>query len=113
MIDTLKFGTYIFFAFFAGAGGVFVWLLCPGKPIFWCLQASPVLTENTETKNKTLEELDVYFGGSMNSIAARDKARMESIYERIGLSGIETVEELGERKASRSYVEEEEPEVKA
>lgn len=49
----------------------------------------------------------------MDSIAARDKARMESIYERIGLSGIETVEELGERKASRSYVEEEEPEVKA
>lgn len=30
MIDSMKFGTYIFFAFFAGSGGVFVWLVCPG-----------------------------------------------------------------------------------
>ena len=31
MINSMKFGTYIFFAFFSGAGGVFVWLLCPGE----------------------------------------------------------------------------------
>ena len=31
MIASMKFGTYIFFAFFAGAGGVFVYFLCPGK----------------------------------------------------------------------------------
>lgn len=68
---------------------------------------------DAETKNKTLEELDVYFGGSIDSIAAKDKARMEAIYERIGLSGVETVEELGERKASHAYVEETQPEEKA
>ena len=49
-----------------------------------------------------MEELDVFFGGSLESIAQKDKARMEAIYERLGLTGVETVEELGDRKLSRS-----------
>ncbi|KAI9763034.1 MAG: hypothetical protein M4579_000097 [Chaenotheca gracillima] len=82
MIDSMKFGTYIFFAFFSGMGGLFVWYFCP------------------ETKNKTLEELDVFFGGDMDSIAAADKARMQSINERLGLVGAEVVEDLKGRQTS-------------
>lgn len=82
MIDSMHFGIYIFFAFFAGAGGVFVWLLVP------------------ETKNKTLEELDVYFGGAADSIALADKARMDRINERLGLTGVENLEDLVDRKTS-------------
>jgi len=82
MIKSMKFGTYIFFAFFSGAGGVFVWLLCP------------------ETKNKTLEELDVYFGGTMDSIAQSDRARMQRINERLGLSATENVGDLAGRTPS-------------
>jgi hypothetical protein len=107
MIDSMKFGTYIFFAFFSGAGGVFVWFLCPGefflRPI---LRGRRVLTMYTETKNRTLEELDVFFGGSLESIAVKDKERMENIYERLGLSGVQTVQELGDRKLSTAHVEE-------
>jgi hypothetical protein len=33
MIDSMKFGTYIFFAFFSGAGGAFVWFFCPGQSV--------------------------------------------------------------------------------
>ncbi len=70
MIDNMKYGTYIFFAIFCLGGAVFVWSVVP------------------ETKDKTLEELDVYFGGSSDSIAAADKARMERIQKEIGLYDI-------------------------
>lgn len=76
MLDSMKYGTYIFFAFFSAAGGVFVWKFFP------------------ETKDKTLEELDVFFGGNIDSIAASDKARMQSINERLGLANAETPEDV-------------------
>lgn len=38
-----------------------------------------------ETKNKTLEELDVYFGGSEDSIAERDRELMRNIQEELGI----------------------------
>ncbi len=82
MIKSMKYGTYIFFAFFSGAGGVFVWYFAP------------------ETKNKTLEELDVFFGGDIDSIALADKARMQNINERLGLVGVETAEDLRHRHPS-------------
>jgi MFS family permease len=82
MIKSMKYGTYIFFAFFSGMGGVFVWLFAP------------------ETKNKTLEELDVFFGGDIDSIAAKDRERMQRINESLGLSGVETADDIRERKIS-------------
>ena len=75
MLDSMKFGTYIFFASFCGMGGVFVWLVVP------------------ETKNKTLEELDVYFGGDDTSIATADRERMRRIEESLGISGVQDVED--------------------
>ncbi|KAJ5786165.1 Major facilitator superfamily domain general substrate transporter [Penicillium pulvis] len=76
MLDNMKYGTYIFFAIFSGLGGLFIWYFAP------------------ETKDKTLEELDVYFGGSDATIAATDRERMERIYETLGLAGVENVEDL-------------------
>ncbi|TGO37350.1 hypothetical protein BHYA_0099g00090 [Botrytis hyacinthi] len=76
MLDSMKYGTYIFFAVFSAGGGFFIWKFFP------------------ETKDKTLEELDVYFGGSIDSIAAADKARMQSINERLGLANAESAEDI-------------------
>lgn len=67
MIQNMKFGTYIFFAAFCIGGALFMYFLVP------------------ETKNKTLEELDVYFGGSEDSIAERDRELMRSIQEELGI----------------------------
>lgn len=88
MLASMKFGTYIFFACFSGGGGLFVWWLVP------------------ETKNKTLEELDVYFGGDQNSMAVADKERMQRINEKLGLTGVENVEDVEKRGISVSHVDE-------
>ena len=79
MLGSMKYGTYIFFAAFSALGGVFVWLFVP------------------ETKDKTLEELDVYFGGEKSNVAAADKERMDRINERLGLAGVEDVSQLAEK----------------
>ncbi|KIM95172.1 hypothetical protein OIDMADRAFT_148842 [Oidiodendron maius Zn] len=76
MLASMKFGTYIFFAAFCGGGAIFVWLMVP------------------ETKNKTLEELDIYFGGDSATIAAQDRERMQRIEENLGLAGIQAPEDL-------------------
>ena len=76
MLNSMKYGTYIFFAIFSAIGGAFVWYFAP------------------ETKDKTLEELDIFFGGSDASIAAADRERMQRIYETLGLAGVENVEDL-------------------
>lgn len=72
----MRYGTYIFFAAFCAIGGLFVYFFVP------------------ETKNKTLEELDVYFGGSEDGIAAADQERMRRINESLGLAGVERPEDL-------------------
>lgn len=79
MIDSMKFGTYIFFACFAGGGALFVWFLVP------------------ETKDKTLEELDVYFGGDGTTLAAEDRARMERINRELGLADVQSVNDIKEK----------------
>ena len=76
MLKAWTWGTYIFFAIFSAGGGLFVWYFAP------------------ETKDKTLEELDLFFGGSESSIAEADRARMQRINEELGLAGVETVEDL-------------------
>ncbi|KUJ06557.1 sugar transporter [Mollisia scopiformis] len=76
MLASMKYGTYIFFAAFCAMGGLFVWIAVP------------------ETKNKTLEELDVFFGGDADAIAVKDRERMRAIEQRLGLAGLENVEDL-------------------
>ncbi|KAF8855486.1 sugar transporter [Acephala macrosclerotiorum] len=76
MLASMKFGTYIFFAAFCAMGAVFVWVAVP------------------ETKNKTLEELDVFFGGDSEAIAVKDRERMAAIEARLGLAGVERLEDL-------------------
>lgn len=82
MLASMKYGTYIFFACFCGMGAVFVWKMVP------------------ETKDKTLEELDIYFGGDDTTIAREDKARMDRIYQSLGLAGVERPEDLAEKDVS-------------
>ncbi|PWY85562.1 sugar transporter [Aspergillus eucalypticola CBS 122712] len=76
MLKSMKYGTYIFFAIFSALGGLFIWKFAP------------------ETKDKTLEELDIFFGGGMDSIAEADRQRMERIYDSLGLSGVKEVGDL-------------------
>jgi hypothetical protein len=80
MLNSMKYGTYIFFAIFSAMGGFFVWKFAP------------------ETKDKTLEELDVFFGGAMDSIAEADRLRMLRINESLGLAGVENLEDLKTEK---------------
>jgi hypothetical protein len=49
MLGTMKYGTYIF-AIFSALGGLFIWKFSP------------------ETKDKTLEELGVFFGGDRTAL---------------------------------------------
>ncbi len=76
MLDSMKYGTYIFFAAFCAIGGIFVFFFVP------------------ETKDRTLEELDIYFGGDDSSISQADNARMQRINESLGLVGVQTPEDL-------------------
>lgn len=88
MLDSMKYGTYIFFAIFSALGGLFVWKFAP------------------ETKDKTLEELDVFFGGEINSIAEADRLRMMRINESLGLAGVENLEDLkAEKQVITDHVE--------
>ncbi|CAG7915534.1 unnamed protein product [Penicillium olsonii] len=88
MLDSMKYGTYIFFAIFSAMGGLFVWKFAP------------------ETKDKTLEELDVFFGGEINSIAEADRLRMMRINESLGLAGVENLEDLkAEKQVITDHVE--------
>lgn len=86
MIDSMRFGTYIFFACFAGGGALFVWLVVP------------------ETKDKTLEELDVYFGGDGSTLAAEDRARMERINRDLGSDDIHTLDDIDIKEKSDAVV---------
>ncbi|KAJ5689174.1 hypothetical protein N7462_003566 [Penicillium macrosclerotiorum] len=80
MLNSMKYGTYIFFAIFSALGGLFIWKFAP------------------ETKDKTLEELDIFFGGGIDSIAEADRLRMQRINESLGLAGVETIEDLKTEK---------------
>lgn len=59
-----------------------------------------MLTSAAETKNKTLEELDIFFGGTEDSLAAADRERMANINERLGIKNAETIEDFRDRQPS-------------
>jgi MFS family permease len=90
MLGSMKFGTYLFFASFCGMGAVFVWLVVP------------------ETKNKTLEELDIYFGGDNATLAAADRARMQRIEESLGISNATSTDDFMLEKENKTELVEEE-----
>ncbi|KAL1963007.1 hypothetical protein VTN77DRAFT_8755 [Rasamsonia byssochlamydoides] len=66
MITGLKYGTFIFFGLFTLLGAVFIFFFVP------------------ETKQLTLEEMDVIFGSV--GVAAADKERMKQIHLELGLT---------------------------
>jgi hypothetical protein len=67
MLSGIGWGTYIFFAFWSAAGGIFIWLCMP------------------ETKGKTLEEMDQVFG---SHTAAEDLEEFARVQERVGLTAL-------------------------
>jgi sugar porter (SP) family MFS transporter len=88
MIRNMKYGTYIFFAAFCIGGAIFVYVFVP------------------ETKNKTLEELDVYFGGTSDSIAQADKERMDRIMRQLGMDVYDENLDNDEKLAAQAAHEE-------
>ncbi|KAF7595472.1 hypothetical protein BBP40_005808 [Aspergillus hancockii] len=73
MLNSMKYGTYNFFAIFSALA---------------------------ETKDKTLKELDVYFEGGEDSIAEADRVRTQQINERLGLAGVKNVDNLKNEKSA-------------
>ncbi|KAH7407194.1 quinate permease [Cadophora sp. MPI-SDFR-AT-0126] len=67
MLSGISYGTYLFFAFWSAAGGVFVWLCIP------------------ETKGKTLEEMDQVFG---SHTAEEELEEFAKVQERVGLTAL-------------------------
>jgi MFS family permease len=91
MLASMDYGTYIFFAAFCLGGAAFVWKCVP------------------ETKDRTLEELDIFFGGDETSIAQSDAVRMQRIYASLGLAGVERPEDLAEKDGVDTTHAEKEP----
>ena len=89
MLASMRYGTYIFFACFCAGGAIFVWVMVP------------------ETKNKTLEELNIYFWGESDVLAAKDRERTRRIEESLGLAGVTGPEDIlaGEKTVGEERVE--------
>ena len=68
MLESIGYGTYIFFAAFALVAFVFTWFFIP------------------ETRGKTLEEMDAVFG---DSTAAEEKNRLFRIAQSLGIEEAE------------------------
>jgi hypothetical protein len=65
MLESMRYGTYIFFGLVTLGGAFFVWKFVP------------------ETKSLTLEEMDILFGSA--GLAARDQEIMDEVNREVGL----------------------------
>lgn len=83
MISGMSYGTFIFFGLLTLLGAGFIWFFVP------------------ETKQLTLEEMDVIFGSA--GVASAEKERMHQIHEELGLVSRE------ESKGNGNGVKEGEP----
>ncbi|OJD29504.1 quinate permease [Diplodia corticola] len=68
MLTGMTYGTYIFFGLLTFGGAAFIWLYVP------------------ETKNLTLEEMDILFGSQ--GTAEADKERMKEVNREVGLEDL-------------------------
>lgn len=87
MLTGMKWGTFLFFGIIIIIGAGFIWFFGEPSPFI----PPPLELWNTnkpspvpETKNLTLEEMDLIFGSS--GVAAADKERMAQINREIGLT---------------------------
>ncbi|ANB12246.1 Snf3p [Sugiyamaella lignohabitans] len=87
MLNSMKYGTYIFFGAFCLMGAGFMYWFVP------------------ETKDKTLEELDVYFGGTSDSLAAADRERMQRIMHELGMDNYDDSNDLKEKADLTAEIE--------
>ncbi|QKX60260.1 uncharacterized protein TRUGW13939_07403 [Talaromyces rugulosus] len=91
MITGMAYGTFIFFGLITLLGSVFVWVFVP------------------ETKQLTLEEMDVIFGSQ--GVAAADKERIDQIHRELGLADLyaaEVHEDVKESEKEKESVKEKE-----
>ncbi len=84
MITGISYGTFILFGCLITLGAAFVWFY--GKRHFDDFESDDMLTNQIvpETKQLTLEEMDLVFGSS--GVAAADQERMTQINAEIGLT---------------------------
>lgn len=68
MVDSMHYGTFIFFGLICLIGGAFIYFVVP------------------ETRNLTLEEMDEVFGDEAGN-AIEDRNRLVMIYSELGLIG--------------------------
>lgn len=87
MISGMTYGTFLFFGLLTLGGAVFVWLFVP------------------ETKQLTLEEMDVIFGSQ--GVAASDKERMDQIRLELGLVDRAASEDLQTAEVKEEFKESE------
>jgi len=66
MLESMTYGTYIFFGLLTFGGAAFIWLVAP------------------ETKGLTLEEMDILFGSV--GVAEREKERWAEVHNEVGMS---------------------------
>ena len=93
MITGMTYGTFIFFGMMIFLGAGFIWFYCP------------------ETKQLTLEEMDIIFGSS--SVAAEDAQRMADINKELGLDRVVHGGSEGSPEKEVETPDEKHPEVKA
>jgi hypothetical protein len=86
MLEHLQWGTYLFFAVFVAGGRLFIKFFVP------------------ETKNKTLEEMDLVFGSHTSKEGARELARIQ---EEVGLTQMVFGDGKGEEGEGKGEKEEE------
>ena len=84
MITGITYGTFILFGCLITLGAAFIWFY--GKCNFILIPPHSILTVRTvpETKQLTLEEMDLIFGSS--GVATADQERMAQINAEIGLT---------------------------
>lgn len=90
MLETMTYGTYIFFGLLTFGGAAFIWLVFP------------------ETKGLSLEEMDILFGSV--GVAAREKERWAEVHAEVGLT--ELLSRLGVTQTPSGEITEEKPVVK-
>ena len=81
MLETIGYGTYIFFAAFALIAFVFTWFLIPETKVSDFLN-SMVKARADSSQGKSLEQMDAVFG---DTTAHEEKARLFAIASNLGL----------------------------
>lgn len=82
MLETIGYGTYLFFAAFALIAFVFTWFLIPETKVSYLPVRFDSNSRTERVQGKSLEEMDAVFG---DTTAHEEKARLYAIATSLGL----------------------------